>query len=84
LADFLLRIDVADKNHIVFANFVDFAENFLEKLKVMPDTVFSKNSNEYQKIWFDLKTINALALNEWEEDFQSEAKMVLIELKNIF
>lgn len=61
--NFLNEANLSIENHILFANFVHDAEKFPNEKN---GYFIDENFTEYQKIWFDLEIINALALDDWE------------------
>ncbi|AVU35638.1 MULTISPECIES: hypothetical protein [Serratia] len=50
---------------ISFARFVSYAEDLPQLNELFED---EHNRDNYQKIWFELEIINALALSEWESE----------------
>ncbi|WNN44887.1 hypothetical protein [Winslowiella toletana] len=50
---------------VSFARFVSYAED-LPRLNELFEN--EHNRDNYQKIWFELEIINALALSEWENE----------------
>lgn len=50
---------------ISFAKFVSCAEDLSQMNSLFEDEC---NRDNYQKIWFELEIINALALSEWENE----------------
>lgn len=50
---------------VSFARFVSYAED-LPQLNELFENEY--NRDNYQKIWFELEIINALALSEWENE----------------
>lgn len=59
-----------------FARFVSYAEDLAQLNELFES---EQNKSDYQKIWFELEIVNALALSEWEsegrpDDWQSRWK----------
>lgn len=50
---------------VSFARFVSYAENLPQLNELFEDEC---NRDNYQKIWFELEIINALALSAWEDE----------------
>lgn len=50
---------------VSFARFVSYAEDLPQLNELFED---EHNRDNYQKIWFELEIINALALSEWENE----------------
>ena len=48
-----------------FARFVSYAEDLAQLNELFES---EQNKIDYQKIWFELEIINALALSEWESE----------------
>lgn len=48
-----------------FAKFVNYAEDLAHLNELFED---EHNRDNYQRIWFELEIINALALSEWENE----------------
>jgi len=48
-----------------FAKFVSYAEDLAQLNELFEN---EKSRDNYQKIWFELEIINAIALSEWENE----------------
>ncbi|MFC0226169.1 hypothetical protein [Serratia aquatilis] len=57
---------ISSLNDVVnFAKFVSYAEELAQLNELFED---EKSRVNYQKIWFEMEIINALALSEWESE----------------
>ncbi|MEN5284316.1 hypothetical protein [Serratia marcescens] len=64
--DTILEYAFSSLNNVVsFAKFVSYAENLAQLNELFED---EKSRDNYQRIWFELEIINALALSEWEDE----------------